>query len=118
MAKIEGRGVGAGGKWTEQHARAVLGALDASGESVSAFARKIGVVPQRLHWWRRRLACDAIAPAETRRPAFVPVIASRACDAGAPALVVSTPCGARIEVHEVNASTAAWVALFGREVGS
>jgi transposase-like protein len=41
--------------WTEAHARSVLDELDASGESVVAFAQRHGLVAQRLYWWRRRL---------------------------------------------------------------
>jgi hypothetical protein len=54
-------------RWTEDDARGVLAALDASGVSVSAFAEREGVDPQRIYMWRRRL--PAVTPAAG--PAFV-----------------------------------------------
>ena len=41
--------------WTEEQARAVLAALGASSQSLAAFCRSHGLVPQRLWWWRKRL---------------------------------------------------------------
>jgi hypothetical protein len=43
-------------RWTEARARAVLDACDRSGLTLSAFARQRGTGPQRLAWWRKRLA--------------------------------------------------------------
>jgi transposase-like protein len=43
-------------RWTEQDARAALGALAQSGRPVSVFAAEHGLDPQRLYAWRRRLA--------------------------------------------------------------
>jgi transposase-like protein len=42
-------------RWTEDNAREVLAALDASGLSAGAFATREGFDAQRLYWWRRRL---------------------------------------------------------------
>ena len=56
--------------WTEGEARAVLAAQEASGLSVTEFAAREGVWPQRVHYWRGRLERPvAAAPA----PAFVEV---------------------------------------------
>lgn len=56
-------------RWTEDEAQIVLAAQDASGLSVAAFAAREGVDPQRLYFWRRRVA---MASVETgRAPAFV-----------------------------------------------
>lgn len=33
----------------------MLGALERSGQSVTAFARSQGVTAQRIYWWRQRL---------------------------------------------------------------
>ena len=68
-------------RWTADDARAALGALDASGLSARAFARREGLDAQRLHRWRRQLAGEAavaaLAPA-VAAPAFVEVKPRRA----------------------------------------
>ena len=46
------------GQWTEVEARSVLEAWRRSGLSIDAFARGRGLVPQRLHWWRKKLAAS------------------------------------------------------------
>ena len=122
MAKDSTLGLTAQKRWTQKKARAVLGAWRRSGQSGAAFAKAIGVVPQRLYWWKRRL------PEGSAVPAFVPVVAvasglaasrraatgpqlSSAISTTAPAaVVVMSMRGVRIEVYEVDASTAAWVA--------
>jgi transposase-like protein len=43
-------------RWTEEDARAVLAALEQSGQPVRAFAEEHGLDPQRLYAWRRRVA--------------------------------------------------------------
>ena len=65
----------------------------------------MGVVPQRLFWWRRRLRRAALTS-----PMFVPVVATAASARSTAALAITTASGARIEVYEVDAATAAWVA--------
>ena len=42
--------------WTDDDARRVLDAWRASGESIPAFAKRHELTPQRLYWWKRRLA--------------------------------------------------------------
>jgi hypothetical protein len=49
------------GQWTEVEARAVLAAQKKSGLSVDAFARDNGLLPQRLYWWRKKLAATMAA---------------------------------------------------------
>lgn len=63
---------GTSARWTESEARAALSALDASGLSVLAFARRERLDFQRLYSWRRKLAGGG-------RPAFVEIrtVASR-----------------------------------------
>jgi hypothetical protein len=97
---------GAGVTWSASEARGMLEEWEKSGKSCAAFARSVGVVPQRLFWWRKRLAGATSGP----MPAFVPVVTTP--DAGPTsdiALVVTTKGGTRIEVRDVDASTAAWV---------
>lgn len=95
--------------WTADEARAVLGRWEDSGESGASYARSIGVVPQRLFWWRKRLGGVAdrggvrsatLAPVQVRPATLVALCAP---------VVVTTPAGVRIEVGEVDAATAAWV---------
>lgn len=95
-------------RWSEAEARHVLATWEASGKSIGAFARAKGVTAQRLYWWRERLAKKMDAPAA---PPFVPVVVKApAVRLDSPAaVVVTTPAGARVEVREVNATTAAWV---------
>lgn len=58
-------------RWTPEEARAVLTALAASRLSVSEFAARRGLDPQRLYFWKRRL--DA-APHDGTPPAFIEVM--------------------------------------------
>ena len=44
---------------TEEQARRALAELVASGESASVYARRKGISPQRLAYWRKRLAGHA-----------------------------------------------------------
>lgn len=48
-------------RWTDDDARTVLAAQDASGLSVAAFAAREKIDPQRLNFWRRRLGSTAEA---------------------------------------------------------
>jgi|ERR1700731_2258129 hypothetical protein len=110
MAKRrESTAASAATNWTEEQARGVLDAWEKSGETGAAFARSIGVVAQRLFWWRRRLGGKGRST-----PSFVPVVAMAPERPTAP-LIVTTASGARIEVHDVDASTAAWVVAVLRE---
>jgi hypothetical protein len=64
----------------------------------------MGTNPQRLFWWRRRLARTL-----SKGPMFVPVVATPSPVRASAALVITMPSGTRIEVGEVDAATAAWV---------
>ena len=59
-------GVGQWRQWTEEQGRRALQDLAASGESTAGFARRRGISPQRVAYWRRRLA-------KTTKTAFVAV---------------------------------------------
>lgn len=104
MAKRSVDGAIAEKRWTESDARAVLAAWDRSGQSGAGFARARGLRARRLFWWR-----DRFAACTTSAAAFVPVVAKPSTAMGSAALVVTTPSGARIEVWDVDGSTAAWV---------
>lgn len=43
-------------RWTEEDARVVLAALERSGKPLRTFAEEHGLDPQRLYFWRRRVA--------------------------------------------------------------
>jgi transposase-like protein len=58
-----------GRRWTDDDARTVLVAQAASGLSVSAFAAREGIDPQRLYSWRRRVEAGPVAAP----PAFIEV---------------------------------------------
>jgi hypothetical protein len=95
-------------QWSEQDAQLVLDALKGSGETVAAFARRMKLVPQRIDWWRKRLGHRE----ESRLAAFVPMVVRaepRATEQANARATVS--CGAvRVEVRDLNAASAAWVA--------
>ena len=58
------------GQWTEKHARDVLAMGEQRKLNNSELARELGVSPQRIHWWRKRLRGDAQT---SNQPAFVEV---------------------------------------------
>ena len=57
-------------RWTEDDARTVLAAQDASGLSVPAFAAREGLDAQRLYFWRRKLGNSA---EPSKAPTFIEV---------------------------------------------
>ncbi len=60
------------GHWSEVEARGVLEAWRRSGLPLERFARQRGFIPQRLHWWKRKLA-TAKSTAHRASPALLPV---------------------------------------------
>lgn len=58
-------------RWSEQKARGALAELARSAESTVSFARRKGVSPQRLAYWKKRLT-PSPSPRPTT-PAFVAV---------------------------------------------
>ena len=42
-------------RWTPEYAASMLEEAERSGLSDRAFAKRRGIVPQRLWWWRKRL---------------------------------------------------------------
>jgi transposase-like protein len=59
-------------RWTAPDARAVLQAHADSGQSVAAFARRLGLAPWRLYDWQRRLPRRGEKPGGAA-PSFLPV---------------------------------------------
>jgi transposase-like protein len=96
-------------RWTSEVARRVLEEWRASGVALEAFARQRGLVAQRLRWWQKQLGVGERAPA---RATLVPVTVRGAVDEDDRAsLVIVVEGGARLEVREVSATTAAWVGV-------
>jgi len=52
MSKRKTKGTKA---WTEREARRMLAEQRSSGLTIGAFAKKRGLVAERLYWWRRKL---------------------------------------------------------------
>jgi len=95
-------------QWSEEDGRTVVNAWETSGESVGSFARRCGLVPQRVHWWVNRMGRR-----QATAPAFVPVTV-RSTSA---AVTVVTGGGVRVDVTELDATSAAWVATLVRTLG-
>lgn len=51
-------------RWTPEHAASLLDEAERSGLSDRAFAKRRGIDPQRLWWWRKRLAKTRTKEAE------------------------------------------------------
>jgi hypothetical protein len=87
----------------------VLDACDRSGLTLAAFARQRGLGPQRLTWWRKRLAETSSCETNSPPVSLVPVTLRPA-----PAIALGTPVaitsrsGVCIEVRDVGAVTAPW----------
>ena len=60
------------GRWSEVEARGVLEAWRRSGLPLQRFAAQRGFVPQRLRWWKYKLARAATAT-DVVAPALLPV---------------------------------------------
>ena len=109
LSKLRGRR-----PWSEKQGRQVLDAWEASGKSLPKFARQAGLVPQRVYWWKERLGRGEARESSLARsapaPVFVPVTVRPAAEHRGPALVVVASDGVRIEVAEIDATSAAWVA--------
>lgn len=109
--------------WTEAQAQQVLTRLEESGQSVSAFAKRIGVSAKRIYWWRQQLDARAQPSTETpltTAPQFVPVVvrASQQPSTDGPLLAVRLGEQLRVEVYRVDQSTASWVAVLAAELSA
>lgn len=95
----------------------MLDEWEQSGKSGAAFARSIGVVPQRLFWWRSRLGRGGPSKAPALLPVHVRAAPATVGAMRAPVLV-TTAGGVQIEVAQLDAASAAWVvAVLGAEGG-
>jgi hypothetical protein len=71
------------GRWTEIEAREVLRAWRKSGATISEFARRRGLVPERLYHWKKKLDFD-----EDVEMVAVSVVEPAARPRGEPVLVL------------------------------
>jgi hypothetical protein len=97
-------------QWTEADARRVLAEWERSGETLEAFARARGLVPQRLAWWRKRMREPR--PEASTALTFVPaaVIGS---GSAAPSVMIRLPHGIMIEL---DGASPIWIAALAREL--
>ena len=80
--------------WTPDDARRLFEELRRSGGTLAEFARRHGIAPSRLYWWKKRLANDSPS---LKTLSFVPATVVAAETAGAIA-VVRLPNGIEIEI--------------------
>lgn len=98
-------------KWTKLDGERLVAAWQESGLSITEFARRHGVHPQRVQWWKRRIVgvTNATKVGEPQSARFVPVIARRSADSP-PAAIVRVG-DVVIEVHEPSVVAPGWVAV-------
>jgi hypothetical protein len=107
--------------WTEATAREVLAEWAASGQSLSAFAKQAGLVPQRLSWWKKRIGRSASDAAAAAAPpvapaSFVPVTV-RTKQREAVAAAVQLNGAVRVELYSLDGTSAVWVAALAKALG-
>lgn len=90
--------------WTPEDARRVLDEAEGSGEPLAAFARRHGVGPARLYWWRKRLTNER-PPTPTL--SLVPGMVTRESTV---AIVVRLPGDVSIEIADANPSVVVAIA--------
>jgi transposase-like protein len=98
-------------RWSEDEARVVVAACEASGQSVAAFAREHGIDAVRVLRWRSRVEGSETAAS---LPALLPVTVRPS--SSAPSVVVDDGLGVRIEVHDVTAAPPVWLAELVRSL--
>jgi hypothetical protein len=93
-----------------------VAAWASSGQSVRGFARARGLTPQRVDWWRKKLAR---ASGESPRSSFIavrvrPAVVKASEGTGGASVVVAIDAALRVEVRDLSAESATWVALLAR----
>jgi len=101
--------------WTEADTRSVLAEWEHSGETLEAFARSRGLVPQRLSWWKKRLR--AARPPTSKALTFIPAAVTGTAPASTatptPTAAIRLPHGMVIEIEGASPT---WVAALAREL--
>ena len=67
-------GAGRRRTWSDEDKARIVAEIVASGESVSAVARRHGLSPQQLFGWRRELQASQTAPSHAEELQFVPAV--------------------------------------------
>lgn len=67
-------GTGRRRTWSDEDKARIVAEIVASGESVSAVARRHGLSPQQLFGWRRELQASRTALSHVDEPQFVPAV--------------------------------------------
>ena len=103
-----------GTRWSADEAQQILDEWATSGESLNAFAKGRGLVPQRLSWWQKRLGGKrrrriADGAASATAPAFLPVTV-RPVEREPIVAMVEIADGLRVELRVLDGASAAWVA--------
>ena len=85
-------------RWNADYAREVLARMRRSGKNRSEMARDLGVSPQRLWWWEKRLGAESDSTGDTQ-PAFVEVMLPQPQRTLGSSFTVSNDSGWRVEVR-------------------
>jgi transposase-like protein len=103
--------------WTEADAREALAEWEQSGESVVGFARRNGVEPKRLYWWRHQLKKGSKVVRSAPVAPLIPVTV-RVAESPARWLesIVIVDGDLRIEVGDAKRVAPEWVAELLRRV--
>ena len=84
--------------WNEAYARLVLQELAREGISVGAMAKKLGVTPQRIYWWKKLLKDrDTVVEHEEEVP-FVELSVVKPSPPQAVVFTVQARNGRKVEV--------------------
>jgi hypothetical protein len=112
--------------WTESEARKQVKAWRASGESLSAFARKRSFSASRLKWWLKRMGEWSLPTRSSSSPEVSRFVEARVVAGAVPErveagradarVVVHAPGGVRVEVVDPAAVPAKWVAAMVKEL--
>ena len=92
--------------WTEEDARVVLDEWRQSGDTIAAFARKRGITPPRLYWWKKKLASGA-------RPTTLSLVPAMIVSGSGATVTIRLPGEVAIEVANASPN---WVAAIVAEL--
>lgn len=109
-----------GKRWTEREGRQALAAWKESGLSGGAFARRHGLNPQRLFWWRKQLGDWTAAEAKKKRTISTSIVslipAEVRTGTTSAAMALRLPGGVVVEFADVSAVSPSWIASLVSEV--
>lgn len=88
--------------WTPEDARLLLDEWQRSGGPLATFARRCGVAPRRLYWWRKQLAGSAATSLS-----LIPATIIGANEATPAPITVRLPSGIAIEIANASPSLVA-----------